>query len=148
MAFFDDSGQPVTVDRRTPLDHLEPEVPQETGPRPDLGLAEIVFRVGASFREGDPRIISAAWQYLLRGDDYSMRRRAAQLGISVAALSKRARLLAESFGIRLDNPHIRELRRRLASEAWARRKRRRADRSQPASTARTNGEPTDQGSPS
>jgi hypothetical protein len=110
-----------------------------------MGLAEIVFRVGASFREGDPRIISAAWQYLLRGDDASMRRRAKQIGVSVSALSKRARILAEGFGIRLNDPHIRDLRRRLAQAAWAKRKRRAVSKNDPPPYAPVDEQPTDQG---
>lgn len=97
----------------------------------NITLAEIVFRIASSFREGDPLITAAAWNYLLRGEDASMRRKAKQLGVTTAALSRRARILAETFGLKLTDPHIRELRRRLATASWARRKRR-ADRSRPA----------------
>ena len=140
MAWYDDAGNLTVVDQRTPLDHIEPENPDAAGLRPDLTLAEIVFRVGASFREGNPEIVSAAWLYVLRGDDASMRRRAKHLGVTAAALSKRARILAESFGIRLSDPHIRDLRRRLAQAAWARRKRR-ADQSRPAAHAQLDEQP-------
>ena len=143
MEWFDDSGQRVAVDHKNPIDDLEPEADESV--RADLKLAEIVFRIGATFREGDPKVTCAAWAFLLRGADGSMRRRAKALGVTTAALSKRARILAESFGLDLTDPHIRELRRRLATEAWARRKRRRADRSQPAAHLEHIEATTDQG---
>ena len=128
---FDDNGHQVAVDPKTPLDDIEPLHNDRT--RADISLAEVVFRVGASFREGNPLVTASAWLYILRGDDASMRRRAKQLGVSTAALSRRSRILAESFGLNLCDPRIRELRRRLAKESWARRKKR-----QPTIAAPTN----------
>jgi hypothetical protein len=124
MPFFEDNGRPVAADHRTPPGDIDPV--GADAPHRDISLAEVVFRIAASFREGNPLITASSWLYMLRGDDSSMRRRAKQLGVSTAALSRPARILAESFGIRLTDPHIRELHRRLANEAWARRKRRTA----------------------
>jgi len=138
-AFFDDSGGKLVVDQRTPVDDIEPLDGDVT--RADVNLAEVVFRVGASFREGNPTITAAAWDYMIRGESASMRQKAKRLGFTTAALSRRARILAESFGLKLNDPHIRELRRRLAKEAWARRKKRRADRSRPAANAQLDEQP-------
>lgn len=145
MAWFGEGGELVEIDRRTPLDFLEPEDTEGVTIHSDLTLAEIVFRVCASFREGDPLITAAAWTYVLRGDDSSMRRRAKQLGVSTAAVSRRARILAGSFGLRLSDPHIRALRRRLALASWARRKRRAGPKNDPPPAVSVDEQPAHQG---
>ena len=139
MTYFDDNGMPVTAEHRTAVDEIGPL--DVDVPRTDINLAAVVFRIGASFREGNPAITAAAWNFLIRGEDESMRQKAKRLGFSTAALSRRARILAESFGLNLSSPHIRELRRRLAKESWARRKKRRAVRNRPAAVSQNSSNP-------
>jgi hypothetical protein len=120
-AYFDDHGTRIAVDWRTPVDELEPE--EESGHDAPSAVA-LVERIAATFTRGDSKITELAWRFLLGAEDQSMRRCAARAGISFAAISPRARIISEEFGLRLRNPHVREMRRKIALAAWQKKKRR------------------------
>ena len=63
---FDDNGHRVAVDSNTPLDDIEPLDIDRT--RAEISLAEVVFRIAASFREGNPLVTASSWLYILRGN--------------------------------------------------------------------------------
>ncbi len=120
---FDDSGERIAVDWRTPVDELEPE----EGARQEAPSAvTLVERIAATFTRGDSKITALAWRFLLGDEPESMRRCAGRAGVSAAAISRRARILSEAFGLPLRNPHHREQRREIA-RATGRKKKRRAD---------------------
>ncbi len=84
----------------------------------------IVERIAATFLRGDHKITYLAWWFLLGVEPESMRRCAAREGISCAAISRRARILSEKFGLRPRNPRLRDMRRKIALASWQKRKRR------------------------
>lgn len=118
---FDDNGERIAVDWRTPVDELEPE---ETAPRDSSSAITVVEKIAATFTHGDSKITALAWRFLLGDEPESMRRCAARAGISAAAISRRARILSEAFGLPLRNPHHREQRREIARTSWRKKKRR------------------------
>ena len=127
MVGFDDKGARVVIDVRTPVDFMEPE-PEEQN---RVGLFDAVtLRFASTFDRGDARITHLAWRYILRREPNSMRQAARRLGVTAAAISRRCRIIAETFGVPWSDPSLRELRRDLARLAW--RKRRRDGRSRPA----------------
>lgn len=119
--YFDDQGARIAVDWRTPVDELEPEDDARLEAPSAMTLVE---RIAATFTRGDSKITELAWRFLLGAESQSMRRCAARAGISFAAISRRARIIAEEFGLRLRDPHVRHMRRDVALAAWRKRKRR------------------------
>lgn len=121
--YFDDDGKPTAVDCLTPAQAMidaEEAVLAQDSP----SALTIVEKIAATFTRGDSRITELAWRFLLGAEPQSMRRCAARLGISFAAISRRARIISEEFGLRLHSPRMRVLRREIAFAAWRKRKRR------------------------
>lgn len=114
-----DNGVPVAVDTRTPVDDIEPE------PRPErpVDLLQVVERVAGTFVRGNPRVTALAWRVLLGAQIDSMRKCARRAGCTAAAISHRAGMLAREFGIRPREPRLRQMRRSLALQAWAKKRR-------------------------
>jgi len=126
--FYDDYGQRITVDHRTPVDDIEPDEPT---PRHSPHILTLMEKVAGTFLRGNPRITRVAWQFLLGAQSGSMRRHARDIGCTVAAISRRINTLSREFGMPVHNPHLREQRREITRASWEKRKRR-ADRSRPA----------------
>lgn len=120
-AGFESDGTLTAVDPRTPVDYLEPEESPREG---TAAAVTVVERIAATFTSGDSRITLLAWRHLLGASDGSLRRCAARAGVSFAAISRRARIISEEFGLRRRDPHLIEMRRQIASESWRKRKRR------------------------
>ncbi len=118
---FDESGSRIAVDWRTPVDDLEPETDAECDGPPIIHLVE---RIADTFTRGDSRITMLAWRVVLGTEPESIRRCAARMGITAAAISRRARIISETFGLALRNPHIRERRREITRRSWKARRRR------------------------
>jgi len=118
---FDDSGNRIAVDRRTPVDYLEPE---EDCKRATPPIVHLVERIADTFTRGDSRITMLVWRVLLGTEPESIRRCAARMGVTAAAISRRARIISETFGLTLRNPHIRERRKEIARRSWENRRRR------------------------
>ena len=119
--YFDDDGNPTAADWRTPDKVLEPEEPNE---RETPSTITIIERIASTFTTGDSRITALAWRYILGDESESMRRSAKRAGVSTAAISKRARVLAKTFGMPLRNPHNRDQRREITRASWRKQKRR------------------------
>jgi hypothetical protein len=121
MTWFDQDGQPAAVDFTHPVDILEPEeAPPDRGVAHTLTLTE---RIADTFVTGNPEITRIAWRVLLNQEEDSIRACARRAGCTAAAISRRAKILAETFGLPLRRPQIRALRRWLAHESWKTRRR-------------------------
>lgn len=135
-SYFNDNGERIDIDARTPFDFMEPE-PEEQN---RIGLFDpLTVRFASTFNRGDFRITMLAWRFILRREPTSMRQTALRYGVSAAAISRRCRIIAQTFGLPWGDPRLRELRRDLARLSW--KKRRRADRSQPAAHFNSNKKP-------
>ena len=122
MPWFDHDGRPTAVDLTHPVDVLEPD---EASPAHDLPDAlTLTERIAESYLAGDPAITRIAWRVLLNHEPASIRACARRAGCTAAAISRRAAILAEQFGMPLRRPQIRALRRWLTRESWKTRRRR------------------------
>ena len=118
---YDDSGSRIAVDWRTPVDYLEPKTDDEREATPLILLVE---RIADTFTRGDFRITMLAWRAVLGTEPESIRRCAARIGVTAAAVSRRARIISETFGLGLRNPHVRERRKEITRRSWQARRRR------------------------
>jgi hypothetical protein len=110
------------VDLSHPVDILEPEeAPPDRGVAHTLTLTE---RIAETYVSGDPAITRIAWRVLLNHEPRSIRACARRAGCTAAAISKRVRILAETFGLRLSRPQVREMRSWVTRESWKTRRRR------------------------
>lgn len=136
-SYYNDNGEQIVIDDRTPVDFMEPEPAEQNR----VGLFDpLTARFASTFNRGDFRITMLAWRFILRREPTSMRQTALRYGVSAAAISRRCRIIAETFGLPWGDPRLQELRRDLARLSW--KKRRRADRSQPAANALFDKQPT------
>jgi len=117
---YDDNGSRVVIDWHSPVDDLEPV---EAPACASIPVITVVERIAATFTQGDSKITTLAWRFILGDEPASMRRCALRAGVTVAAISRRARIIAESFGIPLRDPRRREQRRAITRHSWKRRRR-------------------------
>lgn len=147
--WFDEHQRPTLVDESHPVDLLEPEdLPVDRGLPDFVTLVEVI---GNSYIRGNIEITRAAWKVLLNSESRSMRACAKQLGCTPQAISKRALLLAEQFGLPIPSRRIREMKRTTSSKTKENGRRRQRATQPPAAydePLQNNDLPTEDGRPS